>query len=78
LKLRRVFTIAAPEVGKHENPALLRGLGNRAVTHLKPQNERTQMFGYAFIDDMLPMTAKLVGDGGLFGTAQPHDVIASL
>jgi hypothetical protein len=27
---------------------------------------------------MLPITAKLVGDGGLLGTTQSHDVIASL
>jgi len=46
--------------------------------HREPLNEPAQLLGHAFIDDMLPIAAKLVGDGGLFGTAQPHDVIASL
>jgi len=48
------------------------------AVHREPLNEPAQMIRHAFIDDVLPIAAKLVGDGGLFGTAQQHDVIASL
>jgi len=34
------------------------------------------MVGHALVNDMLPILAQLFGDGGLLGTAQPHDVIA--
>jgi len=84
---RRVLAIAAAEVGKHDNPALScvfsgvrSGRAGPGIvgTHPEPLNEAAQLLGHAFIDDVLPIAAKLVGDGGLFGTAQPHDVIASL
>jgi len=87
LNLRRVFAIAAAKFGKHNNLVLscvLSGFGRRGrglgivAARSEPQNEPAQMLGHTSIDDVLPITAKLVGDGGLFGTAQPHDVVASL
>jgi hypothetical protein len=87
LNLGRAFAIAAAKIGKHNNLALscvLNGLGSRragngiVAGHSEPLNEPAQMLGHAFIDDVLPIAAKFVGYGGLFGTAQPHDVVASL
>jgi hypothetical protein len=88
LKSRGVFTIAATKIGKQNNRALrrVRGRfgGGRAGVGLavdpvgKPPNKAAQMLGHAFVDDMLPVPAKLVGDGGLLGAAQSHDVVASL
>ena len=76
------------KIGKQNNGALgwvrrrlgggRTGLGPLPVHSLgEPPNEPEQMIGYAFVDDVLPVAAKLVGDGSLLGTAQPHDVIDS-
>ena len=85
MNLRGLFAIAAAKVGKHYNSALTRVLcsfgSSRAglgILRSEPLNEPAQLLGYAFVNDMLPIAAKLIGDGGLFGTAQPHDVVASL
>ena len=87
MNLGRVFAIAAAKVGKHNNSALscvLRGFASGrtgdgiVAVCSEPLNEPTQLLGHTFINDMLPIATKLVGDGGLFGTAQPHDVVASL
>jgi hypothetical protein len=85
LNLHRAFAIAAAEVGKHNNTALSWVLGGSGragpgivAIHREPLNESAHMLRHAFVDDVLPIAAKVVGDGGLFDTAQLHDVIASL
>jgi hypothetical protein len=87
-KSGRAFALAAAKIGKQNNGALrwvlrrLRG-GYGGVGALpahsdgEPLNEPQQMIGHAFVNDVLPIAAKLVGDGRLLGTAQPHDVVAS-